>query len=235
MASRSRGGPARQTSHEVRGEAWRARRTWCRFREDEARRSSPSAAAASRWRPATRCSTSTCSISLGQRSERPRVCFLPTASGDADHYIVRFYRAFPAASASPPTSRCSAATAGPRDLREHLLAQDLIYVGGGSVLSLLGTWRAHGIDTILAEGLARRRDPLRAQRRIALLVLAGRHLLPRRGPDRFAGSACCRGATASTTAPARAGARPTTSCCSAGCARATRPRTAPRCTSAARS
>ena len=25
---------------------------------------------------------------------RPRVCFLPTASGDADHYIVRFYRAF---------------------------------------------------------------------------------------------------------------------------------------------
>src|SRR3954454_23553725 len=29
------------------------------------------------------------------RRERPRVCFLPTASGDADHYIVRFYRAFP--------------------------------------------------------------------------------------------------------------------------------------------
>ena len=27
---------------------------------------------------------------------RPKVCFLPTASGDADHYIVRFYRHFPA-------------------------------------------------------------------------------------------------------------------------------------------
>ena len=25
---------------------------------------------------------------------RPRVCFLPTASGDADHYVVRFYRHF---------------------------------------------------------------------------------------------------------------------------------------------
>ena len=23
--------------------------------------------------------------------DRPKVCFLPTASGDADHYIVRFY------------------------------------------------------------------------------------------------------------------------------------------------
>ena len=30
-------------------------------------------------------------------AERPRVCFLPSASGDADHYIVRFYRAFSAA------------------------------------------------------------------------------------------------------------------------------------------
>ena len=27
---------------------------------------------------------------------RPKVCFLPTASGDADHYIVRFYRHFAA-------------------------------------------------------------------------------------------------------------------------------------------
>ena len=23
--------------------------------------------------------------------KKPRICFLPTASGDADHYIVRFY------------------------------------------------------------------------------------------------------------------------------------------------
>ena len=33
--------------------------------------------------------------------ERPRVCFLPTASGDADHYIVRFYRAFDAGRCEP--------------------------------------------------------------------------------------------------------------------------------------
>ncbi len=85
------------------------------------------------------------------RSERPRVCFLPSASGDADHYIVRFYRAFPA-------ERCEAShislfrrEQGPADLRAHLLAQDVIYVGGGSVISLLGVWRAHGIDEILRE------------------------------------------------------------------------------------
>jgi peptidase E len=86
--------------------------------------------------------------------ERPRVCFLPSASGDADHYIVRFYRHFAA--------RCEAShlslfrrEKAPADPREHLLAQDLIYVGGGSVTSLMGVWRAHGIDEILREAWER--------------------------------------------------------------------------------
>lgn len=34
-------------------------------------------------------------------AERPKVCFLPSASGDADHYIVRFYRAFYTARCEP--------------------------------------------------------------------------------------------------------------------------------------
>jgi dipeptidase E len=89
------------------------------------------------------------------RPRRPRVCFLPSASGDADHYVVRFYRAFPA-------DRCEAShislfrrEQGPEDLRAHLLAQDLIYVGGGSVVSMLGVWRVHGIDVFLREAWER--------------------------------------------------------------------------------
>ncbi len=35
------------------------------------------------------------------------------------------------------------------DLATHLLAQDLIYVGGGNVVSMLGAWRAYGLDEIL--------------------------------------------------------------------------------------
>ena len=45
--------------------------------------------------------------------ERPRVCFVPTASGDADHYVVRFYRAFGAGAATRRTCRSFAATAAP--------------------------------------------------------------------------------------------------------------------------
>lgn len=86
---------------------------------------------------------------------RPKVCFLPSASGDADHYIVRFYRHFAA-------DRCEAShlslfrrERAPVEPREHLLSQDLIYVGGGSVTSLIGVWRAHGIDVILRQAWER--------------------------------------------------------------------------------
>lgn len=96
-------------------------------------------------------------LSLAAR-ERPRVCFVPTASGDADHYIVRFYRAF-----SPERCEPSHLSLFRRDrgggeggeVREFLLSQDLIYVGGGSVISMLGAWRAHGIDVILREAWER--------------------------------------------------------------------------------
>ncbi|MBV8429557.1 MAG: peptidase E [Solirubrobacterales bacterium] len=82
---------------------------------------------------------------------RPRICFLPTASGDADHYIVRFYRAFPASRCEPSHISLFRRETSVADPRAHLLAQDVIYVGGGSVVSLLGTWRAHGIDLALRE------------------------------------------------------------------------------------
>jgi peptidase E len=83
---------------------------------------------------------------------RPRVCFLPTASGDADHYIVRFYRRFaPTCDASHVSlfRRDQGVDGVEDDLESHLLGQDLIYVGGGNMVSMLGAWRAHGIDEIL--------------------------------------------------------------------------------------
>jgi dipeptidase E len=87
-------------------------------------------------------------LGLSERP-RPRVCFLPTASGDADHYIVRFYRAFDAARCEPSHISLFRRDGGAADIHEHVLASDIIYVGGGSVVSLLGTWRAHGLDATL--------------------------------------------------------------------------------------
>ncbi len=89
---------------------------------------------------------------------RPRVCFLPTASGDADHYVVRFYRRFSAECEASHVSlfRRDQGTGGVEDdLASHLLAQDLIYVGGGNVVSMLGAWRAHALDTVLRKAWRR--------------------------------------------------------------------------------
>lgn len=87
-------------------------------------------------------------------TSRPRVCFLPTASGDADHYVVRFYRRFSTQCEASHISlfrRDQGGQGVEDDLASHLLAQDLIYVGGGNVVSMLGVWRAHGLDEILRQ------------------------------------------------------------------------------------
>jgi dipeptidase E len=84
-------------------------------------------------------------------ARRPRICFLPTASGDADHYVVRFYRRFSTHCEASHLSlfrRDQGGQGVEDDLASHLLSQDLIYVGGGNVVSMLGVLHAHGLDDI---------------------------------------------------------------------------------------
>jgi dipeptidase E len=83
----------------------------------------------------------------------PRVCFVATASGDADSYIVRFYEAFPADRCRP--SHLSLFRRTVIDLRRFILDQDVVYVGGGNTANLLAVWRAHGLDVILREAWTR--------------------------------------------------------------------------------
>lgn len=82
--------------------------------------------------------------------DRPRICFLPTALGDGAEHIARGY-----ATLSRLDAEVSHVALFPMpnvpDLRAHLLAQDLIYVFGGSVANLLALWRLHGLDDILRE------------------------------------------------------------------------------------
>jgi len=81
------------------------------------------------------------------RAARPRVCFVPTASGDSDGYVARFYRAFSALDCRPADLQLFNRSI--LDLESFVLMQDVIYVGGGNTASLLAVWRAHGLDHIL--------------------------------------------------------------------------------------
>jgi len=84
-------------------------------------------------------------------AREPKICLLPTAGGDSEDQIRRFHTTF--RDQLCETSYISLFRLGskPVPLREHLLAQDVIYVGGGSMINLLALWRAHGLDEILRE------------------------------------------------------------------------------------
>ncbi len=85
----------------------------------------------------------------------PRVCLLPTASGDAEDQIRAFRAALGDRTAEVSHVSLFRLEQEAVRLREHLLGQDLIYVGGGSMVNLLAVWRAHGIDEILLEAWRR--------------------------------------------------------------------------------
>jgi len=81
------------------------------------------------------------------QKEEPAVCFLPTASGDSEGYIGSFYAAFEAFRCRP--SHLSLFNLPSKDLEGLILANDVVYVGGGNSRSMLALWREWSIDTIL--------------------------------------------------------------------------------------
>jgi peptidase E len=85
---------------------------------------------------------------------RPRLCLLPTAGGDSEPQIRRFYEAYGDRLCEPSHISLFRLGRKPVPLREHLLAQDAIYVGGGSMVNLLAIWRAQGLDAILRDAWA---------------------------------------------------------------------------------
>jgi dipeptidase E len=78
----------------------------------------------------------------------PRVCFVPTASAESPEFVIRFYDTY-ARRAEP--SHLSFFPWPPEQLREFVLGQDVIYVGGGNTANMLAVWRVHGMDAALRE------------------------------------------------------------------------------------
>jgi peptidase E len=79
---------------------------------------------------------------------RPRICFLPTPSGDSDRGIAAFFEAFSRRDCEPSCLRLFGAPDRPA---EHLADQDVVYVSGGNTANALVLWRLHGIDRALHE------------------------------------------------------------------------------------
>jgi peptidase E/GNAT superfamily N-acetyltransferase len=76
--------------------------------------------------------------------ENPKVCFIGTASGDAQGYIDRFYTAFKKLDCTP--SHLSLFRGHTAEFEKFILDQDVLYVGGGNTRNLLTLWKDWGLD-----------------------------------------------------------------------------------------
>lgn len=87
-------------------------------------------------------------FSLAEK-KNPKVCFIGTASGDAEGYIDRFYEYMKDHEVTP--SHLSLFRAPVGSLRDYVLAKDILYVGGGNTRNLMALWREWGLDKIILE------------------------------------------------------------------------------------
>ena len=89
-------------------------------------------------------------IDLAGRPDRVKFCYVGTATGDSLNGTAGFSRAFAGSDARASHLELFMMP-NVVDVRAHLLAQDVIWVGGGSVANLLAVWAVHGLGEVLRE------------------------------------------------------------------------------------
>ena len=80
------------------------------------------------------------------KKKNPKICFIPTATGDNEAYKVHYYSTFTNLDCCPSHLDFFKRTP---DLNDLILNQDAIFVGGGNTKSMLAVWREWGLDKIL--------------------------------------------------------------------------------------
>ena len=82
--------------------------------------------------------------------EKPKICFLPTATGDSQYYINYWYQLCSELEVVPKVMEVWINSSTQQESFEEILLQmDAIIVGGGNTLNMLAIWKAQGIDLAL--------------------------------------------------------------------------------------
>ncbi|WP_328771871.1 peptidase E [Streptomyces sp. NBC_00286] len=84
----------------------------------------------------------------GAHGRRPRVLYVGTAIGDAEHFTARMSEAARVAGFDLTPLQLFPMP-NHDDVEATVLDQDVVWVMGGSVANLLAVWRVHGLDDIL--------------------------------------------------------------------------------------
>lgn len=78
--------------------------------------------------------------------EKPKICFMGTASNDGAEYREMFYNFFNKQQCEPTHLSF---LEPPADLEKFILEQDIIHVGGGNTKLIMETWKKTGVDKIM--------------------------------------------------------------------------------------
>jgi len=84
--------------------------------------------------------------------EKPKICFIPTASAEDKAYTVNFYAAFSKLNCSPSHINFFQRTPS---LHSIINKQDIIYIGGGNTKSMLAVWKEWKLDQLLMKAYNR--------------------------------------------------------------------------------
>ncbi|HJL80441.1 MAG: peptidase E [Gammaproteobacteria bacterium] len=79
-------------------------------------------------------------------TDKPKVCFIPTATGDDEGYKESYYSTFSMFDCDPLHLDFFKRTP---DLERLILDQNIIFVGGGNTKSMLAVWKEWGLDKLL--------------------------------------------------------------------------------------
>jgi peptidase E len=90
-------------------------------------------------------------VSLAAGDEKKRVCFIPAATGDSPSAIEAVTEVFAGRKDVDFSVLTLFTQPGVPDVQAHLTAQDVLLVGGGSVVNLMAVWRAHGLASVMRE------------------------------------------------------------------------------------
>ncbi|MER6633636.1 peptidase E [Streptomyces sp. NPDC000987] len=84
----------------------------------------------------------------GVHGRRPRIMYVGTAAGDAEHVTARMTEAARVAGFDLTPLQLFPMP-NVEDVEGSVLDHDVVWVAGGSVVNLLAVWRAHGLDRIM--------------------------------------------------------------------------------------
>ena len=80
----------------------------------------------------------------------PRICFLPTATGDASGYVMRWFETCSDLPIRPFVQRSFISSYNQKESFEDIFTgMDAILVGGGNTLNMMAIWKAQGMDIAL--------------------------------------------------------------------------------------